>query len=170
MRFAVAGVLAAAALNATAAGLSPTGNPSDYCSIGAEAGLPTRPFNSSTGTCASNYIDVGKALGRGGMVNNLAFYSMSDVGQPNKLQRVSMILNVNNPLESNASREVLVKAASIVSKRILGTEPTGLAAAIRAGKNSAWTNKDWRTEVLYRDWPTGIGHDISVRFIPVGTN
>jgi hypothetical protein len=103
------------------------------------------------------------------MLNNLAFYSMSSIELPNRLQRVSLILNINNVAETKVSREVLVKAASAASKRILGAEPAGFSAAIRAGKNSAWTDSEWRTEVVYHDWPTGLGHDISVRFIPIGT-
>lgn len=162
--------LITATIDAAAAGLSSVGHPREYCSIGAEVGYPTRPYNSSTGTCASNYTDVGKTPGRNGMLNNLAFYSMSNIEQPNRLQRVSLILNVNNAAETNVSREALVKAAGAASKKILGGEPAGFAVAIRAGKNSVWTGADWRTEVVYRDWPTGLGHDISVRFIPTGTN
>lgn len=171
MRNAVAVALAliTATADAAASGLSSAGHPREYCSIGAEIGYPARPYNFSTGACASNYTDVGKTLGRNGMLNNLAFYSMSSIEQPNRLQRVSLILNINNVAETNVSREVLVKAASTASKRILGAEPAGFSAAIRAGKNSAWTDSEWRTEVVYRDWPTGLGHDISVRFIPTGT-
>lgn len=159
--------LLAVAVNSSAAqGLSPTHYPRDYCFLGAAAGLPTRPFNNSTGTCGSNYVDVGKTPGRNGMFNNLAFYSMGSIENRDDLQRVSMILNVNNVADTKTAREALVKSAAIISKKILGAEPAGLAAAIRGGQNAAWTTELWRAEVAYRNWPSGLGHDISVRFIP----
>lgn len=150
--------------------MTPLSHPRDFCFIGAEAGLPARPFNYRTGSCASNYVDVGVKPGKGGMLNNLAFYSMSRQESVEKLMRVSLILNVNNPSETAASREVLVKAATIAARKVLGAEPAGMAAAIRAGKSSAWTGVKWRTEVVYQNWPTGLGHDISVRFIPAGSD
>lgn len=150
--------------SAFSAGIPPTWHPRDYCSIGAEVGYTTRPFN-AMGVCASNMVDIGKTPGRNGMLNNLAFYSVSDTVQPTKLQRVSLILNVNNAAETIAAREYLVRAATAVSKKILGAEPAGFASAIRAGNRAAWTNSEWRTEVVYTDWPTKLGHDISVRFI-----
>lgn len=153
-----------------AAGMTPTYHPRDFCLIGAEAGLPTRPFNYRTGGCSSNYVDISTKPGKGGMVNNIAFYSMSREDAIDKLMRVSLILNVNNPADTAASREILIKAATITARRILGVEPAGMAAAIRAGNSSAWTGLNWRTEVVYRNWPTGIGHDISVRFMPTGSD
>lgn len=168
-RMMLAAIVSAVPMSGFAQGMSPQWHPRDFCSIGAETGLPARPFNPMTGGCASNYVDVGTQPGTGGMVNNLAFYSMGRNSDSSKLMRVSFILNVNNAAESAASREALVKVAVIASRKILGGERPGLAEAIRAGSNSAWTNAMWRTEVTYENWPANRGHTIAVRFIPTGT-
>ncbi|RSZ58527.1 hypothetical protein HF313_07145 [Massilia atriviolacea] len=132
----------------SAQGMSPARHPRDYCFLGAEAKLPSRPFNKSTGACASNMIDICKTPGRG-------------------LWRVSLILNVNNAAETKEARAALLTSAAIISKKIVGADQAGLAAAIRKGKNAAWTTSRWRTEGMYDEWSTGLGHDIAVRFTPI---
>jgi hypothetical protein len=158
--------------DASAAGLPSTLHPRHYCALGAAIGYPTRPYNESTGGCASDQVDIGSKPGSAGMVNNLAFYSRSYgyAGQPTKLERVSMILNVNNTTEATAARMELIRVASAVSKNLLGSVPVGLAAAITKGKTATWTNAEWRTDVIYSNWNNGRGYDISIRFTPARAN
>lgn len=164
--------LTIAAANASATGLPSTLHPREYCAVGAEIGYPTRPYNDSTGGCASEMVDIGSEGSSGGSPNNLAFYSRSQIyaGRPTKLERVSMILNVNNAVETTRARHELVRAATAASKRLLGSVPAGLAAAIREGRTATWKNAQWRSEVIYSGWSNGRGHDISVRFTPAGAN
>ena len=162
--------LTLAAANASAAGLPSTLDPREYCAIGAEIGYPTRPYNDSTGGCASEMVAIGAESDGGGLANNLAFYSTSQIhaGQPKKLERVSLILNVNNAAETARARNELIRAATAASKRLLGAVPAGFVAAIKEGKTATWKNAQWRSDVIYSSWPNGRGHDISVRFTPAG--
>jgi hypothetical protein len=150
--------------SAYAAPLSTSAHPKTFCDLAKDFGYPSRGYNPNTGGCASNMTGVTPTAGKNGLANNLAFYSMSEVDSPEKLMRVSLILNVNNVREKAKAHAELVRVAGAISTKILGTEPQGLQNAIRQGVSRKWVSGEWTTEVKYSVWPTGLGHDISVYF------
>lgn len=146
--------------------LSPTSHPRTFCDLASDLGYPSRGYKDHTGGCASNMIDVTPTAGSNGLNNNLAFYSMGDTDQPGRLQRVSVILNVNNTREKAKAHAELTRVASAVATKILGKPPVELASILRQGGSRTWDSGAWTVEVKTSAWPTGLGQDTVVYFRP----
>lgn len=146
--------------------LSPTSHPRTFCELASDLGYPSRGYKDHTGGCASNMIDVTPTAGSNGLNNNLAFYSMGDTDRPGKLQRVSLILNVNNTREKAKAQVELARVASGVATKILGKPPAELASVLRQGGSRTWDSGAWAVEVKTTVWPTGLGQDTTVYFRP----
>ena len=158
---------AAQGTGALAAGLAANQHPKEYCELAAEAGYPSRGYKAHTGGCSSAMRELSAQEGRNGMANNLAFYAMGTVGQPSKLQRVSLILNVNNEAQTRPARRELSRVSQAVALKLLGQVPPGLEAAVLEGKSRQLGRiSGWSVEVVSTPWPTKLGHDINVRFLP----
>lgn len=168
-------ILAAMAIAASAAGpmamaqqaaLSPTAHPRTFCELAADLGYPSRGYKDHTGGCASNMIDVTPTPGSNGLNNNLAFYSMGESSNLGRLQRVSLILNVNNTREKAKAQAELARVATGVATKLLGKPPVELSTVIKQAGSRTWTSGVWRVEVKSEVWPTGLGQDTTVYFRP----
>ena len=110
--------------------------------------------------------DVSPTSGKNGLNNNLAFYSMGKSDDAKKLQRVSLILNVNNVREKAKAHRELSRVAKSVATKILGEPLPQLSAVIEANGSRTWEVGEWSIEVKSDIWPTGLGHDMTVYFRP----
>jgi hypothetical protein len=146
--------------------MSPKSHPSEFCELAAELGYPSRGFKEHTGACASNMTDVSRSPGRNGLNNNLAFYSMGMPNNSKRLQRVSLILNVNNVRDKTKAHSELARVARSVATKILGEESPQLGQVIQSAGSKAWQVGQWSVEVKTDAWTTGLGYDISVYFRP----
>lgn len=165
----VSGLLtAASAVSVHAAGLDPKQSPSAFCDLASDLDYVTRPFNPKTGSCATEMRDVTPTPGKNGLQNNLAYYVMGQLDAPTQLERISLILNINNDTESAKAHAELERVAVPVAKRLLGEEPKGFAAAVKAGKAQSWTSAGWHVQVVPTQRPAKQGRDVSVQFTPAG--
>jgi len=165
----VPGLLTAAtAVSAFAAGLDPRQSPSAFCDLASDLDYVTRPFNQKTGSCATEMRDVTPTPGKNGLQNNLAYYVMGKLDAPTQLERISLILNVNHDGESAKAHAELERVAVPVAKRLLGEEPKGFAAAVKAGKAQSWQSGPWRVQVVPSPKAAKQGRDVSVEFTPAG--
>jgi hypothetical protein len=146
--------------------LSSGEHPKVYCELAANVGYPSRGYKAATGGCASNYIDVTHAPGPNGLPNNLAFYSTGQDKNPTRLERISLILNVNNSRETTEAHSELARVANSVAAQLMPSIPKELRRTILQGQSSSWATGPWTTEVLTTTWPTGLGHDVTVHFRP----
>ena len=164
----IATAAVAVGLTATAqqAVLSPTAHPRTFCEVAADLGYPSRGYQDHTGVCGSKMTDVTPTPGRNGLTNNLAFYSMAKLSTPGKLQRVSLILNVNNTREKTRAQEELARVADGVATKLLGKTPAELSTVIKQAGSKRWTLGVWTVEVKSEVWPTGLGQDTTVYFRP----
>lgn len=151
---------------ASASGLPATSHPSIYCSLGAEIGYPSRGYKEHTGGCASNMIDITRTPGENGLRNNLAFYTMGKVNSPSKLERISLILNINNIRQKTLAQRELTRAAKILASKLTGTTPPDISSTITKSSSKTWHTGEWTIEVKSSIWPTGLGQDIAVYFRP----
>lgn len=170
MKFLLASTLVLTALTtpaiAAAASLSPKSHPKTFCDLAKDLGYPSRGYKESTGGCASNMIEVTSTPGKGGLRNNLAFYSMGEYDSPSKLQRVSLILNVNNPAEKAPAQAELARVAVALAKKIAGQAPADLNDIILKAKSKTWPTGEWAIDVKTTVWPTGLGQDTTIYFRP----
>lgn len=146
--------------------LSSKSHPRMFCELAADLGYPSRGFKEHTGGCSSNMTDVSPTSGKNGLNNNLAFYSMGKSDDAKKLQRVSLILNVNNVREKAKAHRELSRVAKSVATKILGEPLPQLSAVIEANGSRTWEVGEWSIEVKSDIWPTGLGHDMTVYFRP----
>jgi hypothetical protein len=142
--------------------------PEEACGYLADQGLAGRKwwndYEQDYG-CASNYRQIGPG---GPLPNNLAYYGE---GTKNTVERLWLVLNVNNRAEANSGREALLKAAQALSERVTSHKlPSEISRAIlRTDKASARLGIT-SVEVLRIDWPKGInwpagkGYEIKVIF------
>lgn len=149
------------------AGLSPNQHPRSFCGLAADLGYQSRGYKEATGGCSSPMLDVTPTPGRNGLQNNLAFYSMGDVSSPAKLDRVSLILNVNNVKEKAKAQEELARVATGVSSKLLPQVPADLREVILRAGSKSWAVGAWSVVVKTSVWPTGLGQDTYVYFRPV---
>lgn len=153
----------------TAAPLSANAHPRTFCDLAKDLGYPSRGYKDSTGGCASNMIEVTATPGKGGLRNNLAFYSMGEYDSPSKLQRVSLILNVNNTNEKAPAQAELARVSTAIAKRIVGQAPADMNDVLLKGKSKTWSVGEWAIEVKTTVWPTGLGQDTTVYFRPAAS-
>jgi hypothetical protein len=155
---------------ANAQGLAPTLHPERFCFLGAKMGLPTGAFSKADMPgCSSPPKSVSPGLGRTGLANTLAFYSFSDFDKVERLQYLSLILNVNNPGEVKEAYGALLPAAKSLSSAVLGEVPVDLEKAVLAGQNKTWKMKGWRVELKRKDFaPASNGHQVTYRLYPNG--
>lgn len=144
--------------------MSVDAHPRDFCDLAKDVGYPSRGYKESTGGCASNMIEVTNLPGGNGLKNNLAFYSMGEYGNSSKLQRASLILNVNNTAQKDKAQAELNRVASAVASKIFGKVPNGLKETILKARTKSWTEGEWSIEVKTTVWPTGQGQDTTVYF------
>jgi len=166
MRNTAALLLPILAATAQASQMSPSAHPRTFCELAASAGYPSRGFNAETGGCGSNMKEVTPNAGRNGLTNNLAYYARANSTLPSKLHRVSLILNVNNTLEQAKAHAELLRLANTVGAKIVGATPPDLAAVVVALRSNSWDVGQWSIQVKSEKWPTGLGYDISVFFVP----
>ncbi|WP_146219458.1 hypothetical protein [Sphaerotilus hippei] len=146
--------------------LSSKAHPKVFCEMAADLGYPSRGYKERTGGCASDMVDVTPAPGRSGLKNNLAFYSMGAFDEPSRLQRVSLILNVNNVNQKSMALAELVRVASSLSVKLVGIIPVGFAGVLGNAGSKTWSVGEWTVEVKSSVWPTGQGQDTTVYFRP----
>lgn len=141
-------------------------HPQTFCEMAAELGYPSRGYRSFSGICASDMIDVTPTPAPNGLRNNLAFYAMSEVGQPDRLQRVSLILNVHNTREGAKAQAELARVAQALAAKILGQPLDSLESVIRQSGTMRWEVGLWMVEVRTEFWRSGLGQDTKVEFRP----
>ena len=146
--------------------LLPSAHTRTFCALAADLGYPSRGYKLHTGGCASDMKDVTPVAGSNGLNNNLAFYAMGDINKPEKLKRVSLILNINNPKEQTKAQAELSRVAIGVARKIIGKEPADLDAVIRNSSSKKWISGKWSIEIKTTKWPTGKGQDTTVHFRP----
>lgn len=145
-------------------------HPMNYCDLAADVGYLTRGYkvqSAPSGGCSSQYIDVTPKPGKNGLTNNLAYYVFGDVKDVSKLYRISLVLNVNNEVETGLANQELIRIAKTVSGKIFRADTIDLADAINTGKSETWTIGEWMVQVKHSVWPTGLGHDVAVYFFPL---
>jgi hypothetical protein len=54
-----------------------------------------------------------------------------------------------------------------VTATAFAVRPSGLSPAVGNKSNSFPTANGWTVEVIATKWPTNLGHDVNVRFVPV---
>ena len=163
----VAHMLLASFSIASAASLDVNSHPKDFCNLAADLGYPSRPYKESTGGCASHMIDVTPNPGGNGLKNNLAYYVNSLDRNNNKLDYVSLILNVNNKKQKSKSNLELAKVSISVFNKINGKAPEDFHEVIKNGESKSWIKGNWKIEVKTTVWPTGQGQDTRVEFSPL---
>lgn len=166
-------VVGFSAFGAIAQGLSSSAPARSFCPIGSEVELPTGAYtvNDMPG-CSSPPKPVTPTAGIGGLRNTLAFYVLGDFDKPERLDRITLMLNVNTPSEAKTAYPHLQHAASEVAARLLGNNavPADLEAAVISGGTRRWRVKTWTVEVKRTDWrPNSNGHQVTVRFTPTNT-
>ncbi|WP_311221444.1 MULTISPECIES: hypothetical protein [unclassified Acidovorax] len=152
-------------------GLSSDAPTPSFCLIGAELGLPAGKYtvNDIPG-CSSPPRPVTPTVNAAGLQNTLAFYALGDFGNPNQLDRITLMLNVNVRSEAKAAYPLLQRAALQAAARLLGDNfvPKGIEAAVLSGGTHRWKVKTWEVEVKRTDWrPNSNGHQVTVRFTPL---
>jgi hypothetical protein len=141
-------------------------HPMSYCDLAADVGYSTRGYKAQSGGCSTQYIDVTTAAGKNGLANNLAYYVLSGDKSEAELYRISLVLNVNNEADSYQAKQEMVRIAKSVFVKIFLTETTRLTDAINTGKSETWTLGEWLVQVKHSSWPSGLGHDVTVNFLP----
>ena len=80
---------------ASAASLDATSHPKEFCNLASDLGYSSRPYKEITGRCASQMINVTPNPGGNGLKNNLADCCSAWDSNKNKVDYISLLLNVN---------------------------------------------------------------------------
>ena len=146
--------------------MSPKAHPRTFCDLAIDLGYPSRGYKENTGGCASNMTEVTPSAGKNGLNNNLAFYSMGHTEAPSKLQRVSLILNVNNIKQKAKAQAELFRVARGLANKIVGQMPADFESVVQNAKSKTWPIGEWTIEVNSSVWRTGLGQDTTIYFRP----
>lgn len=141
-------------------------HPKSFCELAGDLGYSSRGYKTNNAGCSSEMVDVTPTPGKNGLRNNLAYYVMGDISNPNKLDYVSMILNVNNIKQKNQANSELSNVASSVLKKITGELPSDFSEIVSKGRSKSWTLGSWDITVKTTTWPTGQGQDTRVQIKP----
>ncbi|XAH23772.1 hypothetical protein AAFF27_00880 [Xylophilus sp. GW821-FHT01B05] len=167
--FAVAHLTACSAI---AQGLSSSAPGRSFCPLGAEIGLPTGVYSvNDIPGCSSPPKPVTPTANTVGLRNTLAFYALGNFDKPERLDDITLMLNVNTPSEAKTAYPHLQHAASELAAKLLGKNavPADLETAVTNGGTRRWRVKTWAIEVKRTDWrPNSNGHQVTVRFKPAG--
>ena len=152
---------------ASAASLDATSHPKEFCNLASDLGYSSRPYKEITGRCASQMINVTPNPGGNGLKNNLAYYVSALDSNKNKLDYISLILNVNNKKQKSKANLELAKVSISVLNKINGKAPNDFHEVIKNGGSKNWIKGNWKIEVKTTIWPTGQGQDTRVEFSPL---
>lgn len=109
--------------------------------------------------CSSPYKDIGNGKP---IPNNIAFYAE---GTSNKVTKVKLVLNLNDPKNSSSARAELLSAASLLTTKITNTEISPqIVNAINEEKAASQKIENSVISVQPIDWPTG-GYEIQFAII-----
>lgn len=133
--------------------------PSQACSamdsLGMHAGDWKNRYEQEYG-CSSPYKDIGTAKP---LPNNIAFYGE---GTSQKVTKVKLVLNVNDPKNATAAITELKSAASLLTKKFTNTNISQqITNAISEKKAASQRIENSIISVQSIDWPTG-GYEIHV--------
>lgn len=107
--------------------------------------------------CNSTYKKL-KASAPYILENNIAFYI---VGSKHQINKIYLVLNVNDKAEQVSAINELKKSSSILYKRIIGKElPKDLVTAIQNSQPLKKAIGDYKVEVKRIDWPTNKGYEL----------
>jgi hypothetical protein len=108
-------------------------------------------------------VSPSKELGAGNpLANTLAFNAE---GEPAKVKKAELALNVNVRASAAAAHRELLKASEMLGLAVTGKRlPPAVAAAITAGRKASAKVGQSLIVVTRDDWPTGKGYDIQVTF------
>jgi len=95
-----------------------------------------------------------------GLKNNLTFYVS---GTETHVQRLKLLLNVNNASEAGAAHGEMLKAAKVLSKKALGEElPKAIQSAIKTGQDASIKVGSKEIELIREVWKTGKGYNMQL--------
>lgn len=138
--------------------------PSAACSF-MEPTLSTRGYKQDSGDefyCSSPYMDIGKSGLN--LANNLAYYVTGGEAKANK---VKLVLNYNQPSNSEPATNELVSASRALSLKATGYElPDGIQSALFSSHSLIDDYRGFRHEVKRDDWPAGKGYEIHYIITP----
>lgn len=155
-------VLALSMLPVSADAALVTTAPGETCALLKDVGLATRGWKNQYEDqfgCSSPYKEIGTAFP---LANNLAYYVE---GGPTTASRAKLVLNVNDRESAVPAHDELLKAAQILSAKVIGIPlPSEIAAAIAGGTSLSKSAGRATVEVLRTDWPTGKGYEVKIVF------
>lgn len=157
--------IALISFSAIASDLSTSRNTRDFCSLANEFGYQTKGFKASSEGCGTPMVEISKP-GRNGLGNNLAYYATGKTKNPEVLDFVSFILNVNNVQQKIAAQKELFRVSSKVGINILGKLPSDFEKVVINGKSKSWVENNWEIQVTTTKWTTGQGQDTRIVFSP----
>ena len=145
-------------------------HPRAYCALAKDSGLPSRkPYSEASGTCGSDRKQVTPTPGVAGLHNSVFYAVLGATDNPRTLDRLSLVLNVNNVKEGDAAKKALAQYAEQLATRVFGeTRPPDLASAVIQGKPKSWRLPAWHVEVAREDFENKKGYTLYVRLIPSG--
>lgn len=130
-------------------------HPRAYCALAKDSGLPSRkPYSEASGTCGSDRQQVTPTPGVAGLRQLGVFYAvLGATDNPRTLDRLSLVLNVNNVKEGDAAKKALAQyAEQLGHPRLWGDPTTDLASAVIQGKPKSWRLPAWHVEVAREDF------------------
>lgn len=148
-----------------ASDLSTSRNTREFCNLAEEFGYKSKGYKSSSGGCGTQMVEISKP-GKNGLGNNLAYYSNGTLENPEKLDYLSFILNVNNIKDKESAQKELSLVSSKVGLKILGKMPNDFEKIVIDGKSKSWIENGWEIKVQTTVWPTGQGQDTRILFSP----
>lgn len=135
--------------------------PSKVCSLLSDLGLKGRKwvddYGDGSSGCSSDYKDIGAG---DGLANNLAYYV---TGVSQYVMEVKLVLNYNQPSQSNSATKALLAASKRLSQGALGASlPESVITLIKRGEHGSARVGKGVVEVVREEWPTGKGYEVQV--------
>lgn len=132
--------------------------PQDACKFMTEIDLATRGYKNSDGLeylCSSPYKEFGNG---GSLRNNIAYYAE---GQTAKINRLKLVVNVNQKNQAKSAHSELHRAAELLVKKTFGSSlPDGVDKSLITGSQGSWKHKGCTIKLNRKDWPTGKGYEL----------
>lgn len=134
--------------------------PESACTMLNDFGLKTRGWKDLGGGmygCSSPYNDIGTGYP---LANNLAYYV---TGTKAGLQRVKLVVNVNNKAQGSEALRELSAAARLLTLRLTGGALSpSLNESILKGRKAKASVRGVNVEIVRDNWANGNGYEVQV--------
>lgn len=109
-------------------------------------------------SCGTRYKDVGED-DHSALPNNISYYA---AGTPEKVQRLRLLLNINQISNDTAAKEQMATVAVRLFQAALNHSiPNGIQDSIKTGTSGQWDDSGYKIELKKDIWPTGKGYELN---------